>query len=244
MRTRLCSQPVRTSTRTARLEPPPCHRASCRSTPRNTAARPHCRLGRCWSWGNGQTGCQLAEELQEADREVFLACGRAPWCSRRIGGRDVVYWINEIGMFDQTLADLPSPFGRLIANVQATGHARGHDLHYRVLQQIGVTLVGHFLGAETSRALFASDLATSVAFGDQRYSDMRKKIVKLCSARGIPTPEMPDPTPFDACAHETVDLRAKLAGKSTTQGGRQPQLRLRSQRIHNHRRGVTPLHPT
>jgi hypothetical protein len=156
--------------------------------------------------GSGQTGCQLAEELREADREVFLACGRAPWCSRQIGGRDVMYWAIETGMFDETLADLPAPSARLIGNIQATGHAGGHDLHYRVLQQIGVTLVGHFLGAEDGRAHFASDLAASVAFGDDRYDDTRKKIAKLCWARGIPTPEMPDPTPFDARAPETVDL--------------------------------------
>ena len=29
--------------------------------------------------GSGQTGCQLAEELHESGRKVFLACGRCPW---------------------------------------------------------------------------------------------------------------------------------------------------------------------
>jgi Pyridine nucleotide-disulphide oxidoreductase len=156
--------------------------------------------------GSGQTGCQLAEELREAGREVFLACGRAPWCSRRIGGRDVVYWAIATGMFDETLADLPSAADRLIANFQATGRGGGYDLHYRVLQQIGVTLVGHFLGAEDGRAHFASDLAESVAFGDARYKERCEKIAKLCSARGIPTPELTDPAPFDARAPVSVDL--------------------------------------
>jgi putative flavoprotein involved in K+ transport len=90
--------------------------------------------------------------------------------------------------------------------MQATGHDGGHDLHYRVLQQIGVTLVGRFRGAEGGRAHFASDLAASVAFGDQRYDEIREKIATLCSARGIAAPEMPDPPPFDARAPETVDL--------------------------------------
>jgi putative flavoprotein involved in K+ transport len=156
--------------------------------------------------GSGQTGCQLAEELREAGREVVLACGRAPWCPRRIGGRDLVRWIHDTGMWDETLADLPSPAARLISNPLTTGHGGGHDLHYRVLRQIGVTLVGRFLGAERGRAYFASDLAESVAFGDARYVDMRERIAKLCSARGISMPEMPDPTPFDARAPETVDL--------------------------------------
>jgi putative flavoprotein involved in K+ transport len=156
--------------------------------------------------GSGQTGCQLAEELREAGRDVFLACGRAPWCSRRIGGHDVMYWTVETGWLDEALADVRSPSARLIANMQATGHGGGHDLHYRVLRQIGVTLVGHFRRAEGGRAHFACDLAASVAFGDQRYREIREKIATLCSARGIAMPEMPDPTPFDARAPENVDL--------------------------------------
>ena len=62
--------------------------------------------------GSGQTGCQISEELREAGREVVLACGRAPWCSRRIGDRDVVYWAVDAGSFDETPADLPSPAAR------------------------------------------------------------------------------------------------------------------------------------
>jgi putative flavoprotein involved in K+ transport len=172
--------------------------------------------------GSGQTGCQIAEELREAGREVVLACGRAPWCSRRraalrddacarpprlgVGDRDVVYWAVETGMFDQTSADLRSPAARLIANIQATGHGGGHDLHYRVLRELGVTLVGHFAGAENGRAHFAPDLGESVAFGDARYNDTREKITNLCAARGIPAPEMPDPSAADPRAPQAIDL--------------------------------------
>jgi glycine/D-amino acid oxidase-like deaminating enzyme len=162
--------------------------------------------GRVLVVGSGQTGCQLAEELHQAGRDVVLACGRAPWCPRRLGGGDVIYWAVETGMFDETLAALPSPSARLIGNIQATGHGGGHDLHYRVLQQLGVTLVGHFLGAQEGRAHFANDLAASVAFGDARYNDLRDRITRLCAERGVPPPEMPDPPPFDAHAPEAVDL--------------------------------------
>jgi putative flavoprotein involved in K+ transport len=42
--------------------------------------------------GSGQTGCQLAEELRIAGRDVFLSCGRAPWIPRRLDGIDTVTW--------------------------------------------------------------------------------------------------------------------------------------------------------
>jgi putative flavoprotein involved in K+ transport len=44
--------------------------------------------GRVLIVGSGQSGCQLAEELHEAGREVVLACGKAPWAPRRIGDHD------------------------------------------------------------------------------------------------------------------------------------------------------------
>ena len=98
--------------------------------------------------GSGQSGCQIAEELHQAGREVFLACGRAGWAPRRLGDHDVFWWVLETGDLDDSLSSLPSPAARLAANLQATGHGGGHDLHYRTLQNMGVTLLGHFLGAE------------------------------------------------------------------------------------------------
>ena len=93
--------------------------------------------------GSGQSGCQIAEELHQAGREVFLACGRAPWFPRRLGDRDLSWWALETGFLDAPLSSLPSPAARLAANVQATGAGGGHDLHYRTLRKMGVTLVGH-----------------------------------------------------------------------------------------------------
>ena len=166
--------------------------------------------------GSGQTGCQLAEELLEAGRDVFLACGRAPWGPRRLEGRDVVAWISETPFLEMTLADLPSPMARLGANVQATGRDGGHDLHYRTLQASGANLVGRLIGAEDGIAHFAPDLAESVAFGDARYADIGELIRKTCAARGVAAPEMPPPAPFEASPAEEVDLRHFGAAIFTT----------------------------
>jgi cation diffusion facilitator CzcD-associated flavoprotein CzcO len=156
--------------------------------------------------GSGQTGCQLAEELHEAGRVVVLACGRAPWVPRRVGGRDAFYWLIDAGFFDQRVEELPSPAARLAANAQTTGHHGGRDLNYRVLRAAGVTLAGHFLGAEDGQLHFASDLADSVAFGDARYADLRTLILDHCRRNGIDAPELPDPSPFDPTASERLPL--------------------------------------
>jgi putative flavoprotein involved in K+ transport len=45
--------------------------------------------GRVLVVGSAQSGCQIAEELHEAGRDVVVACGRAAWAPRRFGGRDL-----------------------------------------------------------------------------------------------------------------------------------------------------------
>jgi putative flavoprotein involved in K+ transport len=148
--------------------------------------------------GSGQTGCQLAEELREAGRETYLACGRAPWAPRQLDGRDILAWIVETPFMEMTLADLPSPAARLGANLQASGRRGGHDCHYRTVQALGVRLLGHLTGVEDGVAYFAPDAAESVAFGDARYADICGLIRKACAARGVKPPEMPPPAPFAA----------------------------------------------
>ena len=95
--------------------------------------------GRVLVVGSGQTGVQLAEELQLAGRDPLLSCGRAPWLPRRLGDLDIVTWVTRAGFYNQPAPRSP-PQWSLVANVQATGARGGDDLHYRVLRELGVTL--------------------------------------------------------------------------------------------------------
>jgi putative flavoprotein involved in K+ transport len=156
--------------------------------------------------GSGQSGCQIAEELVEAGREVFLSCGRAPWVQRTIGDSDIVWWAAETGFLDMPVSALASPAARLEANILATGHGGGHTLNLRTLRAQGVTLLGHFAGAEGHVARFAPDLGDAQAWGDDRYRKFRELVANTVSERGWSMPDMPDPEPFDGSAPETVDL--------------------------------------
>lgn len=173
--------------------------------------------------GSGQSGCQIAEELVETGREVFLACGRAPWSPRRIGERDLFWWALETGFMDQRPDQLASPMARLIGNVLATGHGGGHDLHLRTLRAAGVTLLGHFQGTDGSQARFADDLASTVAWGDDRYRDFIGLVRKLVASRGLPMPVMREPASFDADAPTKIDL--SRVGAVIFAGGFRPDYR-------------------
>lgn len=156
--------------------------------------------------GSGQSGAQISEELREAGREVVLACGKAPWVPRRLGDRDIVWWLAQIGFFDQTVETLPSPAARLVANPMASGHGGGHDLHLRTLQAMGVTLTGHFLGMEGGLAHFAPDLQESATWGDQRFRELMSLIERFAAEHGLDLPPIDEPETFTARAPEWLDL--------------------------------------
>ena len=50
--------------------------------------------------GSGQSGAQIAEDLQWAGRDVHLSLGSAPRVARFYRGRDCVAWLEDIGHYD------------------------------------------------------------------------------------------------------------------------------------------------
>ena len=88
---------------------------------------------------------------------------------------------------------------------------------------MGVTLVGHFLGAAGQEARFAPDLAETVAWGDARYREIMAQVLRVADERGLPRPEIPEPAPFDGAAPERVSLDG--FGAVVFAGGFRPDFR-------------------
>jgi putative flavoprotein involved in K+ transport len=170
---------------------------------RNEAVLPP---GRILVIGNGQSGCQIAEELHEAGREVVLSCGKTAWVPRRLGGRDIFHWLVEIGFMTATVESLPTPAARLASNPTATGHGGGHDLDMRILRAKGVVLAGRFQGAFDHEVRFANDLAASVAWGDERNRELMDRMRATAAELGYPEPDIREPEPFDPESPERVGL--------------------------------------
>lgn len=180
--------------------------------------------GRVLVVGSGQTGCQIAEELVLAGRDVVMSCGRAPWQPRRFGDRDTFAWLVDLPFMKMTAADLPSPMARLAPNPQSSGKDGGHDLNYRTLQALGVVLAGHLVGFEAGRVRFAPDLAESVAYGDARYADICEVVRRMAVTWGVPVPDLPVPARFVADAPDSIEL-ADLGAVIVTSGFRPDYIR-------------------
>ncbi len=172
--------------------------------------------------GSGQTGVQLAEELQAAGRRVVLSTGRCGWVPRRYRGRDFFEWLWAVrtegasyGVGLPTAAELPDPRARFACNPALSGHDGGHDTNPRRLAAGGITLAGRFAGAAGTRVRFEPDLAANLAGADRAFDDrLRWRFDRYIEAAGIDA-KPDDREPFDVTPPEMTELDLATEGIST-----------------------------
>jgi putative flavoprotein involved in K+ transport len=100
--------------------------------------------------GSADTGCQIADELCEQGRQVYMCVGHSSRRPRRYRGRDVAFWVVTLGGFDQTADQLPDPGARFAANAHLTGKSGGYTLNLHQFARNGVVLLGHLFDAATA----------------------------------------------------------------------------------------------
>jgi putative flavoprotein involved in K+ transport len=146
--------------------------------------------------GSGQSGVQLAEELDEAGRRVFLSVGSAPRVPRRYRGRDLFEWLfglmtrgAEVGVQVPTVDTLPDPRMRLAANGHLSGHRGGHDTNLREMAANGMTLLGRIDGVDGERLRLAGDLPANLAWADSFFDERVRPIFdQFIERAGIDAP--------------------------------------------------------
>ena len=142
--------------------------------------------------GSGQSGCQIAEDLIERGRRVWLATGSCGWMPRRYRGRDNVAWRMDMHMFDETVAQLGDESRRACPPIQ-TGVGGDRDLSLRTLHEAGVTLTGRFLGAHGTTVRLADDLPQNAMRSDEFAQRFIAKVDSYIRDAGV---DAPPPEPF------------------------------------------------
>jgi putative flavoprotein involved in K+ transport len=166
--------------------------------------------------GSAQSGMQIAEELYQCGRKVYLSTGFAPRVPRRYRGKDIVSWLVDIGFFDQTVDSLPSPKARFIGNPQVSGKDGGHSLNLHQFARDSVALLGHISGVQAGRVMFKPDLKESLAKSDKAEKDIIGKIDQRIQTVGINAPQETLPDLQDGyAAEEITELDLKSAGINT-----------------------------
>ena len=130
--------------------------------------------------GSGQSGCQIADELNRAGRKTVLAVGDTGRLPRRYRGRDCIDWQNDIGLLDRTPDMLDSPAHRFRGDPHLSGARGGHTLSLHTLQADGVTLLGRIEDVHDGKTLALKDtLAASMASADAFAQNFFKMVDDL-----------------------------------------------------------------
>ncbi|SEC21089.1 NAD(P)/FAD-dependent oxidoreductase [Rhodobacter sp. 24-YEA-8] len=138
--------------------------------------------------GAGSSGVQIADELRRAGRKVWLSVGAHDRPPRRYRGKDFVWWLGALGIWDTTT---PTP-GTEHVTIAVSGARGGQTVDFRRLANEGMGLVGMTARYENGVMHFAPDLAKNVAQGDANYLGLLQQADAHVASQGLDLPEEPE----------------------------------------------------
>ena len=140
--------------------------------------------------GTGQSGCQIAEDLHFAGRQVHLCVGGAPRSPRVYRGRDVVAWLEEMGYYDLPIDKHPKKDTvRTKTNHYVTGRDGGREIDLRKLALEGMKLYGRLKSIQGGLVEFDDDLKANLDHADHVADSIKKSIDAYVEEKGMDAPE-------------------------------------------------------
>jgi putative flavoprotein involved in K+ transport len=147
--------------------------------------------------GSGASGFQIAEDLHQDGRQVYLCVGRHRRIARRYRGRDYGWWAVALGMYERRRADLPSasqnaasvPPGPLLTGVNG-----GYEVDLRELASKGIVLLGRVKAVKGATLALASDLEDNLAKGDEWLANYKKSVDDYIAKNKLDVPAQSAPT--------------------------------------------------
>ncbi len=141
--------------------------------------------------GSGASGVQIAQELNESGRKVYLSVGRYRRTPRSYRGRDIYWWFGALDIWNRSLERYPD--FRRGAVFTVTGAGGGRDIDLRRFPDDGITLLGRLREVNAERIAFADDLEQSLADGDAWFEDLRTEMDEYARENPSELPEEPSP---------------------------------------------------
>src|SRR3984957_7227698 len=138
--------------------------------------------------GAGASGVQIADELRQSGRPVYLSVGPHDRPPRRYRGRDDCWWLGVLGKWDIA----PPPAGARHVPIAVSGAHGGATVDFRTLAASGITLVGRAVSFNHGTMGFAPDLGDNIARGDAYYLSLLDECNAYAVRNGLDLPAEPD----------------------------------------------------
>ena len=127
--------------------------------------------------GASATGLQLAEEIHRSGRPVTLAVGEHVRLPRTYRGKDIQWWMDKLGIFDQRYDEIDDlSRGRNLPSPQLVGSPTRDSLDLNRLTATGITITGRLAGFNESSAQFSGSLGNVCALADLKMDRLLNSI--------------------------------------------------------------------
>jgi putative flavoprotein involved in K+ transport len=163
--------------------------------------------------GASATGVQLAAELRQSGRPVTLAVGEHVRLPRVYRGRDVMWWMDASGVWDQRFDEVDDlTRARGLPSPQLVGTPDRETLDLNALTSAGVELVGRWAAVRDGRALFSGGLRNMFTLADLKMTRLLDTFDEWARENGrdgeVGPPERFTRTQVPASTRLQLDLRS------------------------------------
>ena len=165
--------------------------------------------------GSGQSGAQIAEELYQSGRKVFLATGTALHAPRSYRGKDLFRWVLDSGFTDRPYEQMQF-FGHPFVAPMVSGKDGGHSLNLHKFYREGVILLGHARDYVEGKLIIAPDLRENLNKADTGQKFIVKYFDDYIQRAGVDAPSGDLPAMTDGYqAPEKTELDVQAEGINT-----------------------------
>ena len=169
--------------------------------------------GRVLVVGASATGVQLTAELRRSGRPVTLSVGEHVRLPRVYRGRDVLWWMDASGLWDQRHDEVDDlTRARRLPSPQLVGTPERTTLDLNALAAMGVELVGRWATVRDGRALFSGGLRNVFSLADLKMRRLLDTFDEWARTPGcdaeVDPPERFAPTRVPESTRLQLDLRS------------------------------------
>jgi putative flavoprotein involved in K+ transport len=163
--------------------------------------------------GASATGVQLAAELRRSGRPVVLSVGEHVRLPRTYRGRDVLWWMEASGVWDQRYNEVDDlKRARRLPSPQLVGTPERGTLGLNELTSMGVELVGRWATVREGVALFSGGLRNVCSLADLKLERLLDLFDEWAQTEGLDAdvgaPERYVPTRVPESPRLNLDLRS------------------------------------
>ena len=139
--------------------------------------------------GSAQSGAQIAEELYQSGRRVYLSVSRSGRVPRRYRGKDINWWSNAMGLYERTVDQLKYPREKFGSKPHISGTRGGHTLNLHQFAKDGVTLLGRVTELSGATVKLAQDLHKNLAAADEFEANLAARIDSYIKKHRLAAPQ-------------------------------------------------------